>query len=99
MEWSQRDELFAGEPAIAATLPRWIDVTAYTAGYTRVLGNWRDAEYGIGANGTAYKVDDLSAISTVYGTRPWGASVYLRVRLKSPQHSHGNIAGPCDEVG
>lgn len=83
MEWSQRDELFAAQ---GTALPRWIDVTAFTGGYTRELGRWRDADVGIGANATGYKVDDLSAISSVYGTRPWGASVYVRVRLKAIPH-------------
>lgn len=91
VEWSQRDELFAANPAIAAALPRWIDVTAFTGGYTRKLGRWRDADLGIGANGTAYKVDDLSAISSIYGARPWAVSAYLRLRLqpapgKTPMH-------------
>ena len=84
MEWSQRDELFAAQ---GSALPRWIDVTAFTGGYTRELGRWRDANVGIGANATGYKVDDLSPISSVYGTRPWGVSVYLRVRLKSKNTS------------
>jgi hypothetical protein len=83
VEWSQRDELFAANPAIAATLPKWIDMTAFTGGYTRELGRWHGADVGIGANATAYSVDDLSAISSVYGTRPWGVTVYLRVRLKA----------------
>src|SRR6185312_1014662 len=78
MEWSQRDELFAAQ---GTALPRWIDVTAFTGGYTREVGRWRDADVGIGANATAYTADDLSAISAVYGKRPWGVSVYVRVRL------------------
>jgi hypothetical protein len=87
IEWSQRDELFAASPAIAATLPRWIDVTAFTGGYTRELGCWRDADLGIGANVTGYRVDDLSVISSVYGTHPWAVSAYLRIRLK-PATAH-----------
>ncbi|HEY5055047.1 MAG TPA: hypothetical protein VII58_02735 [Acidobacteriaceae bacterium] len=88
VEWSQRDELFAGDPVLAATLPRWIDVTAFTGGYTRELSRWRDAALGLGVNATAYRVDDLSAISSVYGTRPWAVSLYLRVRLKKPATAH-----------
>jgi len=83
IEWSQRDELFAANPSIAATLPRWIDITAFTGGYTRELSNWRSADLGIGANFTGYRVENISAISSVYGTRPWAMSVYVRVRLKS----------------
>ena len=84
VEWSQRDELFAAQ---GLALPRWIDVTAFTGGYTRELAQWRDADFGIGANATAYKVDGLSAIQAVYGKRPCGVSVYLRVRLKGKDTS------------
>jgi hypothetical protein len=84
MEWSQRDELFSTQ---GSALPRWIDVTAFTGGYTRELGRWRDTDFGIGANATGYRVDHLNAISSVYGTRPWGASVFMRVRLKGIPHS------------
>ena len=87
VEWSQRDELFGAQGAIGSPLSRWIDVTAFTGGYTRELGRWRDAAVGVGANATGYQVDDLSAISAVYGMRPWGVSVYVRVRLKERSKS------------
>lgn len=90
IEWSQRDELFAANPAIVAALPRWIDMTAFTGGYTRWVGRWHDADFAIGANATGYKVDDLSAITSVYGMRQWGVSVYLRARLKAPVTYAGN---------
>lgn len=82
-EWSQRDELFADQPALESTLPRWFNISAYTAGFTREIGSWHDANFGIGANGTAYGMDDTSALTSIYGNRPWGVSVYLRVRLKA----------------
>lgn len=84
-EWSQRDELFADEPALESALPRWFDISAYTAGYTREIGSWHGADFGIGANGTAYGMGDMparNALTNIYGDHPWGASVYMRVRLK-----------------
>ncbi len=86
VEWSQRDELFAAMPAIAAILPRWIDVTAFTGGYAREVGRCRKADLALGANATAYRVADgnaISPVSAVYGATPWAASVYLRVRLRT----------------
>lgn len=81
-EWSQRDELFADQPALESTLPRWLDISAYTAGFTREVVRWHDADFGLGANGTACRMDNAHALTEIYGNRPWGASVYLRVRLK-----------------
>lgn len=82
-EWSQRDELFADQPALESTLPRWFNISAYTAGFTREIGSWRSAFFGIGANGTAYGLENTPALTNIYGNRPWGVSVYLRVRLKA----------------
>lgn len=83
-EWSQRDELFAADPAVEETFlaigRRWFDVAAYTAGYTRDLGTWRDAEIGLGANVSVYTVPEL--IQPYYGAHPFGANVYLRLRLR-----------------
>jgi hypothetical protein len=84
-EWSQRDELFADQPALESTLPRWFDIAAYTAGYTREVGAWHNADFGVGANATTYGMGDAparDALTNIYGDRPWGVSVYLRVRLK-----------------
>jgi len=84
-EWSQRDELFADQPALESTLPRWFDIAAYTAGYTREVGRWHETDFGVGANATAYEMDGALArnnLSGIYGARPWGVSMYLRVRLK-----------------
>jgi hypothetical protein len=55
-EWSQRDELFADQPQLASTLPRWFDISAYTVGYTRQVGRWHGTGIGIGANATAYAI-------------------------------------------
>ena len=40
VEWSQRDELFGAQGAIGSPLSRWIDVTAFTGGYTREHKKW-----------------------------------------------------------
>ena len=84
-EWSQRDELFAADPAreeqlLATNGARWFDVSAYTIGYTRDLGTFHSAEIGLGANLAMYGIPD--AIKPDYGDHPLGGNVYLRVRLK-----------------
>jgi len=84
-EWSQRDELFAGDPALeeqlaATTGMRWFDVNAYTIGYTRDIFTFHHAETGLGANLSLYGIPD--AIKVYYGDHPLGVNVYLRVRLK-----------------
>ena len=85
-EWSERDELFADEPALESTLPQWFDISAFTAGYTREICSRHGADFGIGANGTVYSMGETTArnaLTNIYGDHPWGASVYVRVRLKS----------------
>jgi len=84
-EWSQRDELFADQPALESTLPHWFDISAYTAGYTREVGSWHDANLGIGANATAYGMGTpaRTVLTSIYGDRLWGASVFVRVRMTS----------------
>jgi hypothetical protein len=84
-EWSQRDELFADNPDLAAQLAmangaRWFNVNAYTIGYTRDLGVFSGAQIGLGANISLYGIPD--AIKTYYGDWPLGVNVYLRIRLK-----------------
>jgi len=89
-EWSQRDELFADQPALESTLPRWFDISAYTAGYTRDIGRWHDADMGIGANVSTYGMGKSSArdaLTNIYGNHPWGVSMYVRVRLKPPSNT------------
>ncbi len=84
-EWSQRDELFADDEALAEKLfeqtgSRWFDVSAYTIGYTRDLAMFHDLETGLGANVSLYGVP--RAIKPYYGDHPLGVNVYLRLRLK-----------------
>jgi hypothetical protein len=84
-EWSQRDELFAGDPELEAQLAivigaRWFNVNAYTLGYTRDLGIFHGVETGLGANLSLYGIPDT--IKTYYGDHPLGVNVYLRLRLK-----------------
>jgi hypothetical protein len=77
VEWVDKDELF-GE---AGPIYR---IGAYTAGFTHDLGTlFGTLETGIGANVTTYTVP--AAIQPVYGTRPVGGNVYLRVRI-NPEH-------------
>jgi hypothetical protein len=84
-EWSQRDELFADNPALeeqflAETGARWFNVNAYTLGYTRDLFTWHAAETGLGANLSLYGIPQ--AIKPYYGDHPLGVNIYLRVRLR-----------------
>ena len=84
-EWSQRDELFEynhelEEQMTRATGQHAFNVTAYTAGYTRDIGTFRNLQAGVGANVTAYGID--AALKPFYGDRPWGVNVFLRFRLK-----------------
>jgi len=84
-EWSQRDELFANNPALERQLfeqtgSRWFDISAYTIGYNRDLGIFFNVETGLGANVMLYGIPD--AIKPYYGDHPIGVNVYLRMRLK-----------------
>jgi hypothetical protein len=84
-EWSQRDELFAGDPELTAQLAmssggHWFDVNAYTIGYTRDIGTFYGAQTGLGANVSLYGIPD--AIKPYYGNHPVGVNVYLRIRLR-----------------
>ena len=84
-EWSQRDELFEYNHDLAdeitrATGQHAFNVTAYTTGYTRDVGTFRNAQAGIGANITAYATD--AALRPFYGAHPWGVNVFVRFRLK-----------------
>ena len=79
-----KDELFADTPALEEQLSRTAGSTfrigAYTGGYTRDIGTFKDIETGIGANATVYTLP--SAIKPYYGDRPWGINFYVRMRLK-----------------
>jgi hypothetical protein len=84
IEYVDKDELFADDPAFEAQLDRVAGSTfrigAYTAGYTRDIGTFQMVETGIGANVSVYTLP--AAIKPYYGDRPFGASVFLRIRLK-----------------
>lgn len=84
IELVEKDELFANTPDLEHRLDQTAGSTfrvqAYTAGYTRDIGTFKDIETGIGANATAYAIP--SSIKPYYGDHPLGVNVYLRFRLK-----------------
>ncbi len=84
IELVDKDELFADTPDLEAQLDRTAGSTfriqAYTAGYTRDIGTFKNVETGLGANATAYGVP--GALTPYYGRHPWAVDVYMRVRLK-----------------
>ena len=65
-------------------------IAAYTIGYTRNVKLLPGLETGFGGNVTLYTVP--AAIQPSYGNYPFGAMVYMRVRLKESSmqggHSH-----------
>jgi hypothetical protein len=83
-ELVDKDELFNDDPELAERLARTAGSTfrigAYTVGYTRDVGSFRNLEAGLGANVTAYTLP--RAIQPFYGEHPVGATVYLRFRLR-----------------
>jgi hypothetical protein len=83
VELVDKDELFANNPALEEQIARaagsTFRVEAFTAGYTRDFGTFRNVETGLGMNLSAYGLPD--AIKPYYGDRPWGANIYLRFRL------------------
>jgi hypothetical protein len=83
-ELVDKDELFSDQPDLEERLDRTLGSTfrigAYTIGYTRDVELSRYWETGVGANLTAYTLP--GAIQPYYGDRPFGVSVYLRVRLR-----------------
>lgn len=86
-EWSQRDELFANNPSLAAQVTREtgepaFQVNAFTVGYTRDIDLFRHAQTGIGVNVSTYVID--TALQPYYGAHPWGVNIFLRFRLKAP---------------
>ncbi len=84
IEYVDKDELFANddetEERLARTVGSTFRVGAYTAGYTRDIGTFHSIETGIGANLSFYKVP--AAIQPFYGEHPWGATMYLRFRIR-----------------
>ena len=83
-ELVDKDELFADQPTLEATLDRTVGSTfrigAYTLGYTRDIGVFYSTETGIGVNFTAYTTPD--AIKPYYGQHPWAWNIFLRLRYK-----------------
>ena len=84
IELVDKDELFANnhqlELHLAQTAGSTFRIRAHTVGYTRDIGMLKRVEAGIGANVTVYAIP--SAIKPYYGDHPWGANIYLRLRLK-----------------
>ena len=87
VEMVDKNELFANDHDLEEKIDREFGGTfriqAYTIGYTRNIALFSNVETGIGANVTAYAIP--STLNTYYGDRPWGAAVFLRVRLKKNQ--------------
>lgn len=84
VEFVDKDELFANDPELEERLDRTAGSTfrvqAYTAGYTRDIGNFKNVETGLGANVTNHVIP--SAIKPYYGDHPIGVNFFLRFRLK-----------------
>ena len=88
MEWSQRDELFAGgheseEHSEHDEGPRAFAVTALTAGYSRDVMTDGYLQVGVGANISGYWIED--ALKPYYGDCPWGATFFMRIRFRERQ--------------
>jgi hypothetical protein len=85
IELVDKDELFANDPSLELRLDRTAGSTfriqAYTVGYTRDIGTFKNIETGLGANVTAYAIP--SALKPFYGDHPWGVNIFLRLRLKA----------------
>jgi hypothetical protein len=83
IELVDKDELFSDdhelEERLAHTVGSSFRVGAYTAGYTRDIGVFYNAQTGIGANFTSYSVP--GAIQPYYGKHPLAFNFYARVRL------------------
>ena len=86
-ELVDKDELFADNHALehqlTASAGSTFRIGAYTAGYTRDVGLFKNLQAGVGANMTAYTAPP--ALKPYYGDHPWGVNVYVRFRLKPPE--------------
>jgi hypothetical protein len=85
-EWSQRDELFENDHALADLLESRtgrsaFKVNAFTIGYTRDIPLMRNLQSGLGFNVTAYGMEDV--LKPYYGAHPWGVNLFARFRLKT----------------
>src|SRR5207248_1404397 len=85
IELVDKDELFAGQPAIEEFLDTYYGSTfrigGYTIGYTRDIEIFRHIETGIGANIESYSLP--AAIKPYYGDHPTGGNIFIRFRLKA----------------
>jgi hypothetical protein len=73
-ELVDKDEL---EVPLAADVFR---IGAYTLGYTRDIGTFKDVESGVGVNGSLYSMP--SVLKPFYGSRPAGVNVFARFRIR-----------------
>jgi len=82
-ELVDKDELFSNDPELETQLDRTVGSTfrigEYTLGYTRDIGSFAHVMTGVGANASTYSVPN--AIRPYYGNHPFGANVYVRLRL------------------
>ena len=85
VESVDKDELFADDPELEEQLETQhgssFRVGAYTIGYTRDFHLFDRLQTGIGGNITLYSFP--AAIKPYYGEHPFGANIFLRVRLRS----------------
>jgi len=82
IESVDKDELFHERTGPADTFR----IGAYTLGYTRDVDLVSYLQTGVGANFTTYTLPD--ALRPFYGDRPFGVTLYLRVRLKAAHTGH-----------
>ncbi|MFL6451593.1 MAG: hypothetical protein ACJ746_28540 [Bryobacteraceae bacterium] len=85
-EWSQRDELFENDHALADLLESRtgqaaFKVNAFTLGYTRDIPVFRNVQSGLGFNITTYAIDEV--LKPYYGAHAWGVNLFARFRLKA----------------
>ncbi|HEY6333878.1 MAG TPA: hypothetical protein VI756_31465, partial [Blastocatellia bacterium] len=88
VELVDKDDLFANDLELQERLDALYGSTfrigAYTLGYTRDIDLFRSVETGIGVTFSAYSLPN--AIKPYYGDRPAGGDIFLRVRLRRPEH-------------
>ncbi len=86
-ELVDKDELFRNQPDVETRLNQLYGSTfrvrAFTAGYTRDFPLFAALQTGLGFNVEAYSIP--AAIQPYYGEHPFGANVFLRVRLQGKQ--------------
>jgi hypothetical protein len=76
------NELLSGEIVLPQSFVEryFTRVQAYTFGYDRELGHVRHISTALGAQFTAYGVP--TTLSRTYGSHPYGAVVFVRVRAR-----------------